>query len=139
MAFYNPYQQNYYPTYQQQATQQPQIQNGGFVSAPNEVFARNYAVAHGTSVTFKDETLPYIYTKTMGFSQMEQPIFEKYRLVKEEISETSEVPAKDNDKLLDSISYLKDEIKALWGEIEGLKNEPKKTTPKRKDNTGGED
>lgn len=82
-----PYNYGYYP-YQQtqpQQTQQPlQIQNGGFIQVHNEFEARNYPVAPGNSVTFKDENAPYVYTKTMGFSQLDRPIFEKYRLIKEE-------------------------------------------------------
>ena len=98
MPIMNPYQ-NYYqniPQYQpqQQMAQQPmqQIQNGGFVSVRNEIEAMNYPVAHGMSVTFKDETAPYIYTKTMGFSQMDRPTFEKYKLVKEAVDDPQEEP-----------------------------------------------
>jgi len=98
--FFNPYQypQQYgYPIQQPQPLQQPiqqpaqpQIQNGGFLSAPNEAYARNYQVALGTSVTFKDENAPYVYEKTMGFSQLEGPKFEKYRLIKEEADAPNE-------------------------------------------------
>ena len=85
-----PYYQNYNPNYYQQlqtanqATQQPQqIQNGGFVFVKDITEAMNYPVALGNSVTFKNESQPYIYTKTLGFSQLDQPIFEVFRLVKE--------------------------------------------------------
>lgn len=89
MAVY-PYAGYYPPNFQNQnqfQTQfqnQQQTQNAGFISTPSEADARNYPVAYGNSVTFKDENAPYIYVKTMGFSQMESPKFEKYRLVKEE-------------------------------------------------------
>ena len=43
---------------------QPQIQNGGFISVRNEQEARNYPIAPGNSVTFKDENMPYVYVKT---------------------------------------------------------------------------
>ena len=76
---YNPYQ----IPYQQQQTQQT-----GFVSIRSEQEARNYPIAPGSSVIFKNENEPYIYTKTMGFSQLDMPTFDKYRLVKEEIQET---------------------------------------------------
>ena len=77
-----------YPNYGQQQMQQlqpqqQQIQNGGFVTVRSEQEARNYPVGYGTSITFRDENAPYIYCKTMGFSQLDQPIFEKYKLVKE--------------------------------------------------------
>ena len=74
MVYNNPYFQ---PQYQQP-------QQTGLVSVPNIEAARNYPVAPGNSVTFKDENAPYIYTKTQGFSQLDHPVFEKYRLTKEE-------------------------------------------------------
>lgn len=88
---YNPYQ--YYPQQYQQNNQQmvptqmsgaQQPQFGGFVSVRNEMEARNYPVAPGNSVMFRDETAPYIYSKSMGYSQLDTPRFDKYRLVKEE-------------------------------------------------------
>ena len=86
---------NYYPNqFQQQPMQQqvpqqqpqasPQIQNGGFIPVSSEEVARNYPVAPGNSVTFKNENAPYVYTKTMGFSQLDRPIFERYKLIREE-------------------------------------------------------
>lgn len=121
---YYPAQPNVYPTQTTQNTQQ--IQNGGFVPAPNEEFARNYPVAIGTSVTFKDESAPYIYTKTMGFSQLDRPIFEKYKLVKEEVSD----PRKDNP-----IDSIKSDIDKIWGELNAIK-EARKNTPKRESKIG---
>lgn len=82
-------QQNYMAQAQQPQIQtQPQIQNGGLISVRSEMEARNYPIAPGNSITFKDENSPYVYTKTMGFSQLDRPTFEKFRLVKEDISET---------------------------------------------------
>lgn len=81
---YQYYQPNYQFQQQPQMQQNMQIQNSGFVSVPSEEVARNYPVAHGNSVTFKDENAPYVYTKTMGFSQLDRPIFEKYKLVRED-------------------------------------------------------
>ena len=65
---------------------QQQIQDGGFVYVQNEDEFIKYPVAHGYSVTFKNETAPYLYKKTLGFSLLDTPILEKYRLVKEEIN-----------------------------------------------------
>lgn len=131
----------YYPQYYQQPNYQmpqniqpsvpQQIQNGGFVSVRNENEARSYPVAIGNSVTFKDETEPYVYTKTMGFSQLDRPIFEKYKLVKEEVEE--EIPEK-KEKEIDSI---KSDILKLWGEVNELKeisrkkNQPQQQKPAR--------
>ena len=152
MPNYNPYQ--YYPmNYQQQPmsqimpqsiqqTQQPQIQNGGFVSVSSEAEARNYPVAPGNSVTFKDETAPYIYTKTMGFSQLDQPVFDKYKLIKEESNEVQEEVKKENEELKklkeglritdDDIEDLREELKSMWSEINVLK-QSKRPAKREKD------
>lgn len=115
-------QQNY--TQPQQNTQVQPVQNGGFIPAPNEMYARNYPVAPGNSVTFKDESAPYVYTKTMGYNQLETPRFEKYRLVKEEDASqlASNAPTSaSNDKTMDLSRYaLKTELEALQAKIEGI-------------------
>lgn len=108
------------------STQQMQ---SSFVSVRSESEARNYPVAYGNSVTFKDENAPYIYTKTMGFSQLDRPTFDKYKLVKEspqDVPETSEKPKYDNDV----VEKLQDEIKAIWSELEALKKKPAPATKK---------
>ena len=71
------------PSQMQQVQPVQQIQNGGFVSVPNINTAFNYPVAPGNAVTFKDENAPYIYEKIQSFSQLERPVFKKYRLVEE--------------------------------------------------------
>lgn len=63
---------------------QPQIRSGGIVTVSGEDEARRYPVAPGYTVTMRDETKPYLYEKTMGFSQLDQPIFRKARLVFED-------------------------------------------------------
>lgn len=141
---YNPYQyqQNYQqpiqsniqPSFQQ--SQQPiqqQIQNGGFVSVHNENEARNYPIAPGNSVTFKDENAPYVYTKTQGFSQLDRPVFEKYRLVKEEEYQPQQVAqnapsSAEKTEQASNIDYaLKSDLKTLWDEIEALKKQMPKS------------
>ncbi len=109
---------------QVQAQSQQQIQSSGFVSVRSEIEARNYPVAYGNSVTFKDETAPYVYTKTMGFSQLDRPVFDKYKLVKEEPTNfeqncASNVDDTKNNKT--TIEKLQSEIEAIWSEIEALK------------------
>lgn len=114
------YPQYYYP--QQNFMSQPQQimqQNNGFISVRNEAEARNYPVAFGNSVTFKDENAPYVYTKTMGFSQLDSPRFEKFKLVKEETVDAQTGVSNVTD---DKDTY-KGEIDALWGEIDVLKRE----------------
>lgn len=112
---YNYYNNPY--AYQAQAQPQMQIQNSGFVPVRNEQEARSYPVAPGNSVTFKDETVPYIYTKTMGFSQLDRPSFEKYKLIKEEVSEETSPT--------DVVQKFETEIKKLWEEVNTLKKSKK--------------
>lgn len=108
---------NYYPQYYQPQFPQnnnQQIQNGGFVSVRSEEEARNYPVAIGNSVTFHDETSAHVYTKTMGCSQFDRPIFKKYKLVEEDVEQQD--PGE-----LDSV---RSDIKKLWSEINALKKKP---------------
>ena len=137
--FYNPYQQQYYPMQNQPqmnvAPTQPQIQNNGFISVPSEEVARNYPVAPGNSVTFKNENAPYVYTKTMGFSQLDRPSFEKYKLVKEDVEE---VPEHSNsiDELRERMGELNCELDELRGELDAIKKnmeQPTTSTRRKKD------
>lgn len=151
---YQPNYQNYFPVgYQpmyQQGYQQPtpqaqpqmqqqsyaptqnQVQNGGFVPVRSEAEARSYPVAPGTSITFKNETAPYCYTKTMGFSQLEAPRFEKYRLVKEDEPENSEasgevkqeyVSKADFGVVVDSVKGLNEVVALMKSDVDGLKSD----------------
>lgn len=111
-----------------QAQTQPQIQNGGFFPVNSENEARNYPVAPGNSVTFKDENLPYIYVKTMGFSQLDRPVFEKFKLIKEEdvISQTPqqdmEIKPENNFVSREELEPFVRSIKTMETEIGELKN-----------------
>ena len=130
--YYNPYYQPQQMNYQPQQTQ---IQNNGFISVPSEEVARNYPVAPGNSVTFKNENAPYVYTKTMGFSQLDRPSFEKYKLVKEDVEE---VPEHSNsiDELRERIGELNVELDELRGELDAVKKnmeQPSTATRRKKD------
>lgn len=104
---------NYNPYFNQQYGQNLPTQQSPFISVRSEAEARNYPVAYGNSVTFKDETAPYVYCKTM-FSQFDKPSFEKYKLIKEDPSE--EPPKKEC-----GCKRLEEEIALLWKEIDTLK------------------
>lgn len=131
------YQPMFYPQYQQQnqaAVQQQQIQNGGLVSVRNRAEAEGYPVAPGNSVTFKDETSPYIYVKTMGFSQLDRPSFDTFRLVKEdeptmpEKSKSDDVP----QGKVDLTEYVKKaEFEAFSARLEALEDKLTKKTKKK--------
>ena len=114
--------QNFYGQYQ---NNNQALQNV-IVPVMNENIARNFPVAYGNTVVFKDEREPCIYIKSMGYSQLESPVFEKY--VRESQKEPISAPQENNPNTL-SIDDLKAEIKALKGEIDALKEKIDK--PKR--------
>lgn len=111
--------------YQGNMQQQPQqIQNGGFISVHNIQEAINYPVAPGNSVTFKDENSPYIYVKTKGFSQLEEPIFKKFRLIEESDTQPQESTTTVTEQAVNYADFAKQaDVTALWSEIEMLKKQ----------------
>lgn len=119
---------------QTQQMQQPTIQQSGFVPVRSEQEARSYPVAPGNSVTFKDENAPYCYVKTMGFNQLDQPTFERYRLVKEESPVTAQnapTSADSADGSKDTAYALKSDLGAIWSEIDAIKEKLKAQTEKK--------
>ena len=126
MAYNNGFPVNYpqyYPQmYQQQPVQQAQIQDGGFMVVPNENIVNTYPVAPGKCITFKIEGQPLVIEKSMGFSQLEAPKIDRYRLIKEEPEEKpAEVPK--NCTCSTDVESLKGEINKLWEEIRRLEHE----------------
>lgn len=126
-AFQQNYQQN--QAFQQQPQnyqqQNQQIQNGGFMVVPSEEIARSYPVAPGNCVTFKIEGKPIVMEKSMGFSQLEAPRIEKYKLVRESIPNEQNLPQnepKNNPMENETIEELKGQIKALNDELSDIKN-----------------
>lgn len=79
--FANPYYNNYNPYAQYQPVQQQQ--QSTIIHVQSEAQAREWAVAPNSSVTFIDDSRPYCYTKSMGMSQLEPPIFKRFRLEEE--------------------------------------------------------
>lgn len=115
--------------------QQYSIQNGGFVCVSSEDEARRYPVAPGNSVTFKNENAPYVYTKTMGFSQLDRPLFEIFRLVKEEDTSNQQgtkteaedanvkyLSQEDLNPLVEDIKNIQTKIKQIDSVLEELKS-----------------
>lgn len=127
-AFQQNYQQN--QAFQQQSQnyqqQNQQMQNGGFMVVPSEDMARTYPVAPGNCVTFKIEGKPIVMEKSMGFSQLEAPRIDRYRLVREEDAPNEqELPQnepKNNSTENETINELKEQIKALNDELNDIKN-----------------
>lgn len=126
MAYNNFFPQYYQqpPIQTQQNYQQTQLQNSSFIPVPTEEFARNYPVAPGHSITFKNENAPYVYTKTMGFSQLDRPIFEKYRLIREEDAPVASESRQDDQKKDDMNNFTDEKIQAeidkIWIKIKSI-------------------
>ena len=139
---YNPFYpqspQLYQPNYPQSINQQPQqttpqIQNGGFVSIPNEDMVNSYPVGMGNCVTFKVEGKPIVLEKSVGFSQFEAPRIKKFRLV-EEVDTMEQRLVQTEPKSNDEIEQLKSDIESLQGEIDAIKKQlAKKPVPKKND------
>lgn len=120
---YNPY----YPYYGQQSQQ---MQSNGLVSVRSIDEALRYPVAPGNSVTFKDETAPYIYTKTMGFSQLDRPIFERFRLIKEDNQEEPVIKPHEPQTQAQKVDIdIRKEIDDLKKRMEAVENELTKPIP----------
>ena len=120
-GYYPQYYQNPFSQMQMQSPQQQTpVKSADFVLVRSEEEARNYPVAYGNTVTFKDENTPYMYTKTMGASQLDRPIFEKYKLVKETPQNAPETTS--NAKTDNGVTEkMQTEIEAIWREINALK------------------
>lgn len=105
MAWGNPYGMNPYAQMAMQQYQQnmqmqqpqPQAQSNAIIHVPSEEVARRWDVAPNSSVTFIDDSKPYCYTKSMGMSMLEAPVFKRFKLVEE----TEPVPANDGQTVSD--------------------------------------
>lgn len=120
---------NYYPQYynQQYNQSQPTVQSGNLISVPNESEARMYPIAPGNSVTFKDENAPFIYTKTMGFSLLDRPVFERYKRVDEAPQENVSQPVETKYALKNDLVELINKVAELQDEILALKDDNNKS------------
>lgn len=129
---------------QAQQSQPPVSTMGGFIPVQNENEARMYRLAPGTSATFIDENAPYCYTKTEGVSQLDRPIFKRFRLV-EETDTPQDAPQGSQTALqnqgIDLSAYaLKADLDVFSRELDTLhrqletltQNQAKKTAPKSK-------
>lgn len=122
-----PYMQNYQqPIQQAQQIQQPtQIQDGGVVCVKDETAARNYPIAPGVSMTLIDEPRQHLFIKTMGFNQLEKPVFKKFQLIPES-ENNGDLSGVSPETVKDTSEDLKPQIELLQSEIEGIKAEIEK-------------
>lgn len=107
------------PNYQQPSA------NGNIISVPSEAVARNYFLAPGTSGTFINENEPYCYTKTMGLSQFDRPVFKRYRLVEETDEPQNEQNAPTTSATADSSIAIPDKVNADIAALRTLYDELK--------------
>ena len=96
---YNPYYQNLYQY------QMPQQQGSTIIHVQSEAQAREWAVAPNSSTMFIDDTAPYCYTKSMGASQFEPPVFKRFKIIEDTPSQsaqnTQEAPSTSEQVCLD--------------------------------------
>jgi hypothetical protein len=113
--------------YQQQnmPQNQLQIQNGGFMQIPTEEMARSYPVAPGNCVTFKIEGKPIVMEKSMGFSQLEAPRIDRYRLVREEdtpnTSNLPQEPSETSGKDINMFNDIKGQVEEIRADLDDIK------------------
>lgn len=117
MAFGNQFYGGGMNPYAQMAMQQmqmpqmqPQTQSNAIIHVPSEDVARRWDVAPNSSVTFIDDSKPYCYTKSMGMSMLEAPVFKRFRLVEEAepplTNENSEMQNQTATPQIDMSEYL---------------------------------
>lgn len=110
---------------QQQPVQapQPEIRQNGFIRVKNEAEVDAYPIAPGNSVTFIHETEPFVFVKTLGFSQFDRPVKEKYRLVKETPEEPNKpVSGPDKESVSQTAEYAKAaDVAKLARDVEALR------------------
>lgn len=124
---YNPmlnyYQQQLQNLQAQQMQQtQPTIQDGGIVQVKDETAARNYPTAPGVSITLIDETRQHLFVKTMGFNQLEKPIFKKFLLIPED-EQNGGTDGVSSGGIDNTNNELKTQIETLQSEYERLKED----------------
>ena len=111
------YPQPVMPQQQQGPPTPPPIRSGGIVSVPNEETARSYPVAPGVTVTMRDESGPFLYEKTMGYSQLEPPIFRKARIVFEDTARQSAQEAAGEPQAPAAVYAEIEQLEALRGAV----------------------
>ena len=105
---YNPYGYPQYNPVTPPINPEPKQIQYSVVNAPSVEFAQNYPVAPGNSVSFKIENQPFLCIKSMGFSPLEKPVFDTYRLVKEDMAISVEEEPKY--ALMDEFRALEDKV-----------------------------
>ncbi len=116
-------QQPVQPVQQPVQAPQPEIRQNGFIRVKDEAEVDAYPIAPGNSVTFIHETQPLVFVKTLGFSQFDHPVKEKYRLVKETPEEPNKpVSGADKESVSQTTEYAKAaDVAKLARDVEALR------------------
>ena len=126
---YNQPAQQAYQQPVQQVQQQPvqqHVQSGGFTVVSSEDEVIRYPVAPGNLVTFKIENQPVVIEKSMGYSQFDNPHYERYELVKKDMQvqrkpdSVQYVSIEDHEDLANVVSQLNAEISGLKNQLNDL-------------------
>jgi hypothetical protein len=92
---------------------------------PTEEMARSYPVAPGNCVTFKIEGKPIVMEKSMGFSQLEAPKIDRYRLVREEdtpnTSNLPQEPSETSGKDINMFNDIKGQVEEIRADLDDIK------------------
>ncbi len=114
-----------YPYYNQNQSSQV-----GFMSVRGRDIAVNYPIAPGNTIFFKDETAPFIYVKTMGYSPLDKPTLDIYK--REDLTVSPVTESKPSVKDNSEIDKLQEQITMILEDVEGIKRRLN-TRPKRKE------
>jgi hypothetical protein len=111
------------PVQQPVQAPQPEIRQNGFIRVKDEAEVDAYPIAPGNSVTFIHETEPFVFVKTLGFSQFDRPVKEKYRLVKETPDEPNKADfGADKESVSPTAEYAKAaDVAKLARDVEALR------------------
>ena len=116
----------YYPPGYSPYMQYQQPQQASFIRVQSEMQAREWPIAPGNSMTFIDDNSPYCYTKSMGMSQFDAPVFKRFRLVEEEpaqnVQNATESPSQ-TDSIDLSAYMLKSDFEPFKSLLERIEKE----------------
>lgn len=144
MAYYNPYQSQYYSQLQQNynpvQVPQPQVApvqvpqqqtSNGLIWVQGEAGAKSYLVAPSTTVMLMDSETQRFYLKSSDASGMPLPlrVFEYVETTKTGVEQPSSVPAVDLSGFTTKAEFdaFKSEINGI---LQNLSKQPAKTAPK---------
>lgn len=96
------------------------IQYGGYMNVSRKEDAISYPVAPGTMMIFANNDGESMYTKIMGYSQYDKPLFAEYKRVKEEAANQPHSGTENAQADISAIEVLKSEFELIRGRIEGI-------------------